>query len=153
MLRIFISLVLMLEIICFTTSCAMSDEKEKNAGVSSPTEADADTSLNEPETTEDSSITLGALTSGKSKVSIPLACFGDSSTDVDDATIDVAINDDPYVSGIEASKYYHTSEEAVVFYLSGLESGDTITVDLDLAQSSTTYTGNVGTSASSAVLE
>jgi hypothetical protein len=144
----------MIEIICFTTGCAMSDEKEKNAGVASPKSVNSDGSLSEtPPASDAVDITLGALQSGKSKVSIPLECFGDSSSDVDSATIDVAINDTAYVSDIDAGKYYHSSEEAVVFYLSGLESGDTISLDIKSSSSQDTYSGNVGDSTGSATLE
>lgn len=150
MLRILTSIVLALEIMLFTVGCAMQDAKEKVAGVSSDVEPSGQISAPEEEDDEESvsSISLGALSSGKSKISIPLECFGSSPADVEDATFDIELNGGTLTSNVAAEKYYHEDDEAVVFYLSNLESGDDIEITLTTDEGTSVYSGSFSSSAS-----
>ena len=78
-------------------------------------------------------ITIGRLSAeGSSTITIPLAVFGDSESDLTDASIDVTKNGTAIASDLNPAMYYSDSLEAVRFVLSGLSDGDELAFDIAL---------------------
>ncbi len=93
-------------------------------------------------------ITIGKLAAdGKSTITIPLAVFGDSETDLTDATIDVLVNGTIKYDDLDPASYYHASSETVSFTVPDLSSGDVLTFDITVAGDTTTYEGTVSDTA------
>lgn len=88
-------------------------------------------------------ITIGKLTDGKATITMPLAVFGDSEDDLDDARIAIYRNGTTLTSSLNPVPYYVESIEAVQFVLSGLVSGDVLMFVITVSSDETTYEGTV----------
>lgn len=89
-------------------------------------------------------IMIGKLTAdGLATITIPLAAFGDSEDDLDDARISISKNGTVVVSSLNPASYYVASIEAVRFVLSGLSNGDVLTFVITVESDETTYEGTV----------
>lgn len=99
-------------------------------------------------------ISIGAIDDdGDADVSIPLEIFGDSTDDVDDATVDVDRNGERYVRGLDASSYYNQVAAAVRFTMTDLSDGDVITITINLETGDdTVFLGTVSTAAAAEAL-
>jgi len=89
-------------------------------------------------------ISIGKLSSGSATITIPLIVFGDSTDDLTGATIDVKVNDEITIDGINAANYYNGVLQAVAFVLSSLRDGDVLQFLIRRSDGTTvTFTGAV----------
>lgn len=85
-----------------------------------------------PETT----ITISKLTDGRSTVTIPLSVFGEDSTALTGASIDVYVNALLVSDDIDPATFYFETSETVVFDVTGLVEGDVVEIRATLSDGS-----------------
>ena len=81
------------------------------------------------------------------QVEIPLATFGDTAEDTENAMIDISINDEERHTDLIASEFFADSVDLVAFYVPYLEDGDSITFNVTLnTGGEVTYMGTISAS-------
>src|SRR5688500_4574943 len=99
--------------------------------------ADTDTPS---ESAQENVITLGQLSGGRSKVTLPLALFSGSEDVMSGTTLAISLNGTLRFQNVRAESFYLADDQVVAFYMNLLTSGDQARFVLTFADgSSQTY--------------